>query len=298
MDFRVLSANKGVVAGHAAAKTVDDALKKAGSKPCRDIVDYLGSGRIQFDIFILPSHIMNGSMNSVTDDGGDTGNDAKRCYTGAGLVWLERPTVFWNPSCSVKIYSDVSGVVDVGQVGFRRMTPKEAPRGTGERTLVYRKPARAKGLSPIDKVVILGAEVVLDPWIVLMHELGHMKQYFTVARSLRQPAHDPQVETAWGVKAFGVNSCEPENLELHENPITKFHCASQYRRRYYHDGFHFGSTTGYDGWVGGPLNNDFDLTKPQDNFIFTNQAQRAMFAKKMESLPTAPPAAAGYYCIA
>lgn len=280
MNFRVFSENN---------SEVDSALRKGGSKPCKLITDYLDLIDAKFDIFILPTHIMNGSMNSISDDGGVSGNDARRNYEAIGLIWLERPTIFWNPACSVKIYSDVKGTMPKGATDWTRMTFREIPQG--EPTLVYRRVGN-KFAPFIDEVVILATEVVLDPWMVLFHELGHMKQYFTVANG--RPAHRDDVEVDWGAKAFGSNSCEPENLELHENPITKFHCASQFRERYYHDGFHINNTE--RAYLKSGINTTLDLLSPHDNFVFVNQAQRASFYEMAEKLPKlTPSAAAGYY---
>lgn len=298
MDFRVIAAtpNASVVENFTARQHVDTALQKGGSKACKAITDYLTTIDAKFDIFILPQHIQNGSMNSISDSGGQTGNDASRCYQQAGRQWLERPTIFWNPSCSVRIYSEVKGVKDIGLVDFARMNTRDIPRGQGTQTLVYRKLNPGNRFAPhTDKVVILASEVTLDPWMVLFHELGHMKQYFTLAQSMNVKAHDPALETAWGAKAFTPASCEPENLELHENPITEFHCAGQVRKRYYHDGFHFGAQTGHPGWQGGNLNYTQDLTQTFDNFIFSSLGKQANFYKMAERLPKQPPAGAGYY---
>lgn len=292
MDFRVLSADSGPMANFKATRHVDDALKKGGSKPCKDISDWLTRVDAKFDIFILPPEIQNGSMNSVSDSGGDSGSDATRNYARSGKRWLERPTVFWNPTCSVKIYSDVKGTKPKGVTDWTRMQLREIP--PGEETLVYRRVGN-KYAPFLDEVVILAAEVVLDPWMVLFHELGHMKQYFTLAEQLNLSAHAPALERAWAAKAFSPASCEPENLDLHENPITKFHCAGQFRERYYHDGFHINNTD--RNYLKNGINTTLDFTSPHDNFIFVNQAKRANFYKMAEKLPRlkTPNQAAGFY---
>lgn len=279
MDYQVLGLVKGQKLKTFAP--VAEALVKGG-KSTGHITWGLVDLNARFDIFILPNKVQNGSFNSITDKGGETGNDASQNYEAGGYTWLERPTIFWNPTCSVKIYSDVTGVTDdEGVVGYKRDV---YPSKIGAKNLIHVD--RTKKYGGV-KVVIKADEIVLPPWVVLMHELGHMKQYFELVRKLNRPAHDETVESAWNAFATAPGrSSEPDNIERHEKPITQVHLRG-YRKRYYHDAFHFGRGLYVEGWRSTQDRNYNWLVDAQsmyDNFIFTTPAERKGFGNWEGSL--------------
>jgi hypothetical protein len=120
-----------------------------------------------------------------------------------------------------------------------------------------------------------------------MHELGHAKQYYEFVRNLNRPAHSESVEEAWGAFALSPGSSEPDNVGRHERPITEFHLGG-YRKRYYHDAFHFGKQNGsfYSGWASNrDVNYNLTLVaSEEDSFIFTNKAKQDDFNKLVDAL--------------
>lgn len=329
MDFRLLGANpkklKDIMEEEEQLKS---SIKLGSDKGSLAIIKALEDMKAQFDIFMLPPENKNGSFNSVSDCLATSSVVAKKTYESAGYKWLQRPTIFWNPGFVAKIYCRVTGVENFEEpVGFRRVTDVKNLRA-GQTTLILRSsragaPPPAKKINPAfaamqakiaassgaqvgikadlglsDTVVITAREIDLPPWVVLMHELGHAKQYFELAERMNLPAHHDNLETAWGAMAFSPGrSAEPDNIGRHEAPISDF-LFGGHRERYYHDAFHFGKATGYDGWRGGDLNYSLDLTKTYDNFIFKNGASEDQFDNMIRGLPVyevGKDMAPGYY---
>ena len=331
MKYRLLGANTKVKDIIEEEEALQKAIKLGSDKGSMDIIRGLTALDAVFDIFLLPDENKNGSFNSLSDQLAPSSKVAKKTYEDGGYSWLQRPTIFWNAGFSAKVYSDVTGVENYEEpVGFRRLTQVKDIPGD-KRTLILRTPSGRGGAQQaaapkkaltafqqriadmaaknnatvgtslpsrsIDKVVITAREIVLPPWVVLMHELGHAKQYFELAKRLNAKAHDPEVETAWGDFAFSPGrSSEPDNVGRHEKPITDF-LFNGHRKRYYHDAFHFGAHTGYNGWSGGALNYTQNLNSNYDNFIFRTEADQRDFMNATAALPIYDPAGedAGYF---
>lgn len=316
MNYRLLGSKQGIAEIIEEEQVLKATIKLGGDKGSLGIIKALEDMNAMFDIFLLPEENKNGSFNSVSDQLATSSVKAKETYESAGYSWLQRPTIFWNQGFSAKIYSDVTGVETAEEpVGFKRVGDVKNIRH-GEKAIILRSsraggpPPPKKKVNPVfaamqarmakqggakvgiqadlglaDTVVITAREITLPPWVVLMHELGHAKQYFELATRMNLPAHHDALEKAWGDMAFSPgHSAEPDNIERHERPISDF-LYRGYRTRYYHDAFHFGNHTGYDGWKGGPLNYEIDLNKSYDNFIFKTAAHQIQFETLVKTLP-------------
>jgi hypothetical protein len=167
MNHRVLTAGPNGAANGIAAQNSDAAIVVANAiARGRDvwggmgIVSFFTRTQYAFDILLLPPEANNGGFNVKCDrlpiEGMPNPVDL---YQGAGLVWLERPTIFWNPGLHTKIYSDVTGTVDEGVTGFRRCrNPGEVP--PGQVAIVRCTPARPRAMAAT-KVVITAHEITL-----------------------------------------------------------------------------------------------------------------------------------------
>jgi hypothetical protein len=77
--------------------------------------------------------------------------------------------------------------------------------------------------------VIRYTKANMPPWLVLYHELGHVKQYYQPAASVQ----NADVVGLWNIRLTDAAAIEAENLALHENPICRqIHIAE--RRHYKH----------------------------------------------------------------
>jgi hypothetical protein len=300
MKYRVLSVySRGVQESGQAVDAVRRALAAgSGVYGGQSTIKGLEWLEAEFDILVLAPEAVNGSFNSYSDDIGESGQTARAAYEQTGLRWLERPTIFWNPTFSQKIYSDVTGTVNVGLTEFRRCRNVGEVR-PGQRAIVYVRRAAGRLLT---KVVITAHEITLAPWVVLFHELGHTKQYFEKSRLSRMPFHSRQLESLWQTFAWAPNSSEPDNIARHEKPITKTMYGG-YRERYYHDAFHFGrDSMDNAGWNGDQLNyrihRHLTPLDVYDNFISTTGANQQVLSDMAAGLPLLPVGGAvdtGYY---
>jgi len=113
------------------------------------------------------------------------------------------PVVLWNPYYKFEYFGDVEGAVldRGGSVTVRR-----------EQALKPGDPYyhHVKGMITIKIPVVLMVDATMPSWLVLFHELGHVKQYY-----------ESGGEAGWNKKLGDVAAIEADNLKRHENPICR-----------------------------------------------------------------------------
>ncbi len=183
-------------------------------------LDKDGEGR-DFDLIVLGTGQNFGQMLTEKDQSGD---DALRART----VYFEkfedneivRPVVLWNPSFEFDYFGDVKGV-DVSNSGD--IVPRPTSKSGG---YYYQYPLGSFGSTKARIVRVTKGK--MPAWIVLFHELGHVKQYF-----------DGGGLTEWAERLKDTNAIEAENLSKHENPMC-VETGRPIRAHYKHSthGFH------------------------------------------------------------
>jgi hypothetical protein len=83
---------------------------------------------------------------------------------------LERPLIFWNPKMDVVMIGDHNGITD-DALNVVPVKKENAGKGMFVRTKLV-------GKNFITKRVIIYTRTILPAWLVLYHELGHIRQSF------------------------------------------------------------------------------------------------------------------------
>ena len=150
-----------------------------------------------FDVVVLQDQDKFGQMLTETDRSGpDAVRGRNRALQQLGGQTLARPVVLWNPNYKFTYYGDVKGV----KFNTAGDAVSERARARGGYYYQWSSSFHAR--------VIRVTESLMPAWIVLFHELGHVKQYF-----------EGGSEGAWTVRLNDTNAIEAENLIKHENPI-------------------------------------------------------------------------------
>ena len=177
----------------------------------------------EFDVMLLDPGENFGQMLTEGDQSSpDAERGRARYLKDFGGDTLPRPAVLWNPRYDFEYYGDVAGVT-VNASGDMVPEPTSKPGG-------YHY--QYKGKFGTQKIrVVRVTRAFMPAWIVLFHELGHVKQYFEGGDL-----------AAWKSRLGDTNGIEAENLAKHENPMcveTKKPVRAHYKHNVY----------GFDGLV-------------------------------------------------
>lgn len=184
-----------------------DGLKQ--SKTAMKIFTYLEKPKLPFDVIILSRGENYGQMLTDQDQSGAEAVVARDKYNEHfGTRTIARPTVLWNPFYDFEYFGDVTGV---------RLTPDGQiyPKLLGELKsgdYYYQYKTTGKFARTIKVPVVRCTLSTMPAWIVLYHELGHVKQYFEGGNN---------AVNTWIEKLKDTASIEADNLDRHENPICK-----------------------------------------------------------------------------
>lgn len=162
-------------------------------------LDKDGEGR-DFDVVVLADTDNFGQMLTESDQSGPDAVRGRQCALEAlGGNTIVRPTVLWSPSYAFTYYGDVKGVA----FNSSGDTIAERTKSTGGYYYQYKL-----GKATHEVRVIRVTKSQMPAWIVLYHELGHVKQYFDCGGA-----------DGWRRRLSDTSSIEAENLAKHENPI-------------------------------------------------------------------------------
>lgn len=188
------------------------------------IWDFLQHDGRDFDVVVLNPGESFGQMMVETDPVSEETVRARNAYhVHTGTRVLARPTVFWCPTYEFDYYGDVDGVTMQGDGTIMPMSNIDnLPQGA----YYYKYQAGARVVSV---PVIRYTKASMPAWLVLYHELGHVKQYYQPA-ALAQHA---DVAGLWNIRLMDTAAIEAENLALHENPICRQISIAE-RRHYKH----------------------------------------------------------------
>ncbi len=190
--------------------------KGRGISACEEIRQYLTDQSRPFDVVVIKKGSTYGQMLTDSDKSGAEVRDARKDYKegfgtaqdDSATMTIVRPTVFWCPDYTFEYYGDVKGCDEL----LGEIVPKAKP-GPGDFYYKYKKetkvPGRTMTTYPVVPVVRYTVST-MAPWIVLYHELGHVKQYYEAGGEL-----------GWNAKLTNVAAIEADNLLRHENPICK-----------------------------------------------------------------------------
>jgi hypothetical protein len=187
------------------------------------IARYLEDDARSFDVYVLPRGDKFGEMLAQAEvernglvDNPDTNPGYSYLRREFNAITLDRPAVLWNPYHADEYVGGILGLmVDLnGQLkppsavtlGDRGVfdscyvwVPETVTIGVG----VPRAPNRTEVLP-----AVLGYTVKMPPYIVLFHELGHIKQYYEGTAE------------QWTTKlAAPLREIEKDNLNRHEGPL-------------------------------------------------------------------------------
>jgi len=175
------------------------------------ILDFLKRPEREYDIVLLAPGEIFGQMMTKDDPDGEEVQKAKGVYQRyTGTTVLPRPTVFWCPDYEFEYYGDVDGVSM--QADGTITTKPLNMLGAGDFYYQYRA---AVGMLKVP--VVRYTKGLMPPWVVLFHELGHVKQYFQPGENNARAAG--QLDTLWRQRLLDTANIEAENLAKHENPI-------------------------------------------------------------------------------
>ncbi len=207
-----------------------DAAIKEGMKYStgKAIMEYLADSNRPFDVVVIKNGSTYGQMLTHQDKSSPDVITARQAYKEAfggaqdnsSTMQIVRPTVFWCPDYKFEYYGDVVGCT---QDSYGVMKPKKtlAELKSGE---YYYRFYVANILKPGEKTateipVVRYTKGFMEPWIVLYHELGHVKQYWEGGAA-------NEAETKWVEKLKDTDAIEADNLKRHENPVcTDIHIA-------------------------------------------------------------------------
>lgn len=186
------------------------ALRRGGLTPTgRAINRFLEDPARTFDVVVLGHGETFGQMMVEDDPASPETENARRVYKRhTGTRVIARPTVFWCPDYAFEYYGAVDGLAMSGDGTLRVKRLGELQPGD----YFYKY---AAGNRIIDVVVVRYTRAYMPPWIVLYHELGHVKQYYEP--HALNPAAD--IGAAWSARLLNTDQIEADNLRDHENPM-------------------------------------------------------------------------------
>ena len=166
---------------------------------------FLGMPNRGFDIVILPPGSTYGQMMVEDDPVSEESTKARTEYVKhTRTKIIARPTVFWCPDYSFSYYGDVSGVamqsddtITIKQINS--LVPGD----------YYYKYPNVGRFPPVSVPVVRYTKSEMPAWIVLHHELGHVKQYYS------------GTPEGWVRRLLDTADIEADNLATHENPICR-----------------------------------------------------------------------------
>lgn len=175
---------------------------KAKSRICREIMEFLAADTRPFDVILLEPEEKYGQMLTESDTSGEQAVRARAKFSGAfDEKKIGYPVVLWNPYYQFNYFGNVEGL-EVNPSGA--LTPrKESAIRSGDPYLQH-----VGKFSTIKIPAVLMVDSTMPSWVVLYHELGHVKQYYEAGG-----------EAAWKKKLAKVAAIEADNLKRHENPI-------------------------------------------------------------------------------
>jgi hypothetical protein len=144
-----------------------------------------------------------------------------------GSRTIEVPTVVWAPSRPYTVYADAKGVRRDGSgkvLGLDLMNPPYAEpwerMRASEKRWIKNKPLLTKGGRSYGRIVVVVTKYDMPANLVLFHELGHVKQYFTsdYARGLMGKSSFVSKMTGRDSDIFAY---EADNLRRHEHPMCR-----------------------------------------------------------------------------
>jgi hypothetical protein len=188
----------------------------------RMIHQYLNTQQRPYDVVVLPVGSTYGQMMVDSDPLSPETEKARAEYKKhTGTTVLAGPTVFWCPDYSFTYYGDVKGI---GMQQDGTLVPKRNNQLiSGD--YYYKYPTSFR---PVEVPVVRYTKSLMPPWIVLFHELGHTKQYYS-----NTPAN-------WDIRLQNTDDIEAENLALHEQPIcTEATLAIRAHYKHMVNGFEF-----------------------------------------------------------
>ncbi len=163
---------------------------------------FLAAPDREFDVVVLPSGSLYGQMMVENDPVSPETEQARSEYQKhARSRVLARPTVFWCPDYDFTYCGDVSGVSMQGDGTVTTKTMPQLVHGD----YYYKYPNGQFGSVSVPVVRYTRSE--MPPWVVLYHEIGHVKQYYSGT---------PQ---RWNQRLQDTDEIEADNLRLHENPL-------------------------------------------------------------------------------
>lgn len=179
---------------------------------------YLQTPGRDFDVVTLGANEMFGQMLMDADRAGEDAVRGQQKYREMnGLDKADpmpRPAVLWNPKWNFEYFGDCKGVT------------VNARGDVIEAKSEYVYKVKKKGLQQSFNVIRV-TKSVMPPWVVLFHELGHMKQYFEGGSA-----------SAWEARLPDSAGIEEDNLERHERPICR-EIGLPVRAHYKHNVFGF-----------------------------------------------------------
>jgi len=191
------------------------------------ISTFLAKGGRDYDVVVLSTGENYGQMMTKDDPDGEEVQKAKAVYERhTGTRVIARPTVFWCPDYDFEYFGDVDGISmqSDGSV-FTKKVPELKP---GEYYYQYKA-----GATMIKVPVVRYTMGKMPSWVVLYHELGHVKQYFQPGENNQKNA--AQLDTLWRSRLTDTDGIEAENLAEHENPIC-IETGLSVRKHYKHMG--------------------------------------------------------------
>ena len=196
---------------------IDEGLKS--SRNANTIWNWLQKRENEYDVLVLGRGLEFGQMLTEGDQSGPDAERGRNHYLQVfGGNKIERPVVLWCPSYDFDYFGDVEGV-ELGAAGDVKPIPVTKAGG-----YLWQQ----KGKLGLQKVrVIRVTEGKMPAWVVLFHELGHVKQYFE-AGGMR----------GWLERLKDTNLIEADNLADHEQPICR-DIRIQIRAHYKHSALGF-----------------------------------------------------------
>lgn len=182
------------------------ATGKAKSQTCKAIMEYLndGSHSRPFDVILLDDSENFGQMLTESDQTSVDANNARGKFKNAFKEdKIGYPVVLWNPYYKFEYFGDVDGVKMNPSGDVVKKQYSELKSGD-----MYLQTVNSFGASQTPVVFMIEAE--MPSWIVLFHELGHVKQYY-----------ESGGEADWKKKLGNVAAIEADNLKRHEYPICR-----------------------------------------------------------------------------
>lgn len=169
-------------------------------KTYQAIMGYLINDSFKYDVFVLPKPEAYGQMLTDGDTSGMGAGDALRYYTKkTGSKVVTRPAVFWNPYYHFEYFSDFIGITQNSAGTIQRHDYKNT------KGYISGKDKKLFSYYPVIQL----SRVRLPPEITLLHELGHVKQFYEGGGLV-----------PWKGRLQNVDQIEADNLKDHENPLT------------------------------------------------------------------------------